>query len=203
MCPVHHMHVSVFDIAKAHLEKTHPLQVVGGFLSPSHDNYVGQKLGSDSIESIHRVEMCRLALASHPFVACSSWEAEQPRFVDFPGVTIFHQRHLREQFPDANLEIMYLCGADHAVRCMLMNGMRGIPVVCVSRPGSERHMERLQTKDGVFYVVESGLDLARANASSTEVRKRMAMGAPIDGLVGPAVASYLHRNVPPRRPEKR
>lgn len=36
--------LKVFNIAKKWLEERHPFRVVGGFMSPSHDDYVGHKV---------------------------------------------------------------------------------------------------------------------------------------------------------------
>ena len=61
------MHVKIFELAKGRkplfinfdfgieeLESKHNINVVGGFLSPSHDNYVKGKLGKNFLHSRHR-----------------------------------------------------------------------------------------------------------------------------------------------------
>ncbi len=50
------MHVKVLEVAKSYLEKNYNnIQVVGGYLSPSHDSYVQSKLGYNyHISGTHR-----------------------------------------------------------------------------------------------------------------------------------------------------
>ena len=43
--PVHLGHVAMFDRARDALESQHGFEVVGGFLSPSHDTYLSGKYG--------------------------------------------------------------------------------------------------------------------------------------------------------------
>jgi hypothetical protein len=41
----------------------------------------------------------------------SSWEAEQDGFRDFPNVVSEIYYYLKDNLPNAKLEVMYLCGA--------------------------------------------------------------------------------------------
>ena len=50
------MHVKMFEIAKHGLETEYGMEIVAGFLSPSHDGYVRSKLGTDAIPMVHRHE---------------------------------------------------------------------------------------------------------------------------------------------------
>lgn len=45
-----------------YLKHRHHFNVIGGYLSPSHDSYVQDKLGHDSINSEHRITMCQKAI---------------------------------------------------------------------------------------------------------------------------------------------
>jgi hypothetical protein len=54
--PIHIMHIHMLEAAKTHLEQVHKgkYDVVAGFVSPSHDNYVSWKLRDDWIPIEHR-----------------------------------------------------------------------------------------------------------------------------------------------------
>jgi hypothetical protein len=79
------MHVRNFELAKQHLE-TKGYFVLGGFIAPSHDNYVMAKLEGEWIEAKQRKEMCELAVKDHEWLSVSSWDISQPGFHDFPGL---------------------------------------------------------------------------------------------------------------------
>ncbi len=55
------MHVKLFDIAKEELEKSN-VHVIGGFISPTHRNYLKSKLKSQYIHETHRYDT-----EVHPF----------------------------------------------------------------------------------------------------------------------------------------
>ncbi|ELR21798.1 nicotinamide-nucleotide adenylyltransferase/ nicotinate-nucleotide adenylyltransferase, putative [Acanthamoeba castellanii str. Neff] len=125
-CPVHKMHVRMFDIARAHLVsnglytnnvlQTTKQNVVGGFLSPSHDVHVQAKLGERYISGLDRVKMCELAVADSEWLAVSSWECSQPHFVSFDQVTQNIQEYLNQQMPQYRWRCFFLCGADLVYR---------------------------------------------------------------------------------------
>ncbi len=39
-CPLHRMHIEMFEVAKKHLESEYDMDVIGGFISPSHGTLV-------------------------------------------------------------------------------------------------------------------------------------------------------------------
>jgi hypothetical protein len=99
------------------------------YLSPTHDAYVGSKLraqGLTGIEGRHRAAMINTVLQHSDWLRASLWEIEQPGFVDFPDVTAWHRRYLKDlvaqRFSPAvadRVKVLYVCGADHAARCGL------------------------------------------------------------------------------------
>lgn len=94
------MHVHVFEAAKKMLEKKNffgaillcllcssiVYTVVGGFLSPSHDDYVTGKLGNEAIPAVHRLAMIERALESSSWICAEPWEATIAYFVSFHQV---------------------------------------------------------------------------------------------------------------------
>jgi len=186
--PVHNMHIKMFEIAKQSLEQQ-GIEVVGAYLSPSHDSYVQGKLGKDAINSVHRVEMCNLILASNSWIVVSTWEMAQKQFVDFPYVAKFHRQYISEKFPEEKIQLMYLCGADHALKCGLTSGMWGVTTVCVKRYGSTEELNSTPQKKSAFWVVETQEDFG--DVSSTEIRKRLKEKKSVNDLTHPSVAEYL------------
>jgi nicotinamide mononucleotide adenylyltransferase len=62
MNPIHRSHISNMIKTKNYLENVYHLNVLGGFISPTHDQYVEGKLGNELIFGIHRIEMCQKAI---------------------------------------------------------------------------------------------------------------------------------------------
>ena len=73
--PLTIMHLRLFELAKDRL-KGNGWNVLGGIISPTHDNY-RKKKPSLVVSGKHRVKMVELALQNYDFVKCSRWETEQ------------------------------------------------------------------------------------------------------------------------------
>ncbi|KAF9133037.1 hypothetical protein BG015_003631 [Linnemannia schmuckeri] len=73
--------------------------ILGGFLSPSHDLYVGEKLkGEDLVlNSRERLDLCRLQTADSDWIDVDAWEASQDQFYDYHKVTSRLQQFLQER----------------------------------------------------------------------------------------------------------
>jgi len=62
MNPIHRSHLSNMIKTKHHLETNYHFNVIGGFISPTHDEYVQGKLVEEFIPGQHRIEMCEKAI---------------------------------------------------------------------------------------------------------------------------------------------
>jgi len=60
--PVHRAHISNMIKTKEYLERVHGFRVIGGYLSPTHDEYVHGKLGKEFVSGHHRIQMCAEAI---------------------------------------------------------------------------------------------------------------------------------------------
>ncbi|KAG0272985.1 hypothetical protein BGZ96_005074 [Linnemannia gamsii] len=100
----------MLEAAKARMEQedldqgitpstTGAAMILGGFLSPSHDLYVGEKLkGEDLVlNSRERLELCRLQTADSDWIDVDAWEASQDRFYDYHKVTSRLQSFLQDK----------------------------------------------------------------------------------------------------------
>jgi hypothetical protein len=50
-----------------------------------------------------------------------TWEIEQDDFEDFPEVVKHYSEEITKNFPDLNIRVMYVAGADHVNRCGYVN----------------------------------------------------------------------------------
>src|SRR4051812_21973384 len=89
--------------------------VIGGWLSPSHDEYVSRKLGKEWIPGVERCALVDAATADSALWSSSSWETRAPGFRNFPLVSNAHQSHLDEFLPApvaAITRVVFVGGSD-------------------------------------------------------------------------------------------
>jgi nicotinic acid mononucleotide adenylyltransferase len=165
--PVHSSHVKLAAWSKQQLE-AQGLTIAAAVFSPSHDGYVQGKLGSEAILGVHRLAMLELALHSEPTVAgwgfADSYELDARRFIDFPQVTSDLQTRLDAVLGAGQFTVMYVCGADHALKCGLLgNGVGGRHVAITQRPGYKLHSYNAAK----CFIIPAG---AEVDVSSTAMR---------------------------------
>jgi len=165
--PVHLGHVAMFDRARDVLESEYGFDIVGGFLSPSHDTYLSGKHADETFfPAVQRLAMCAAATKDHPFLAVASWESSvSGSWPDFPEVTATLERVLAERFPDEQIQVIYLCGQDHFRHA----GASRLPgVAVVSRAGKS---ERTDSARNIYAVRADG---SFSQLSATRVREALA-----------------------------
>lgn len=129
--PIHYGHLSMMETAKQALEDA-GRTVVGGYFSPSHDDYVGQKYGGEAkLSAQHRIRLAQEATEGSDWLMVDPWEsAYVPTDINFTDVT----RHLKaylQEFVGQDFDVMYVSGADNADFIKVLQYMDG--GVCVSR----------------------------------------------------------------------
>ncbi|XP_071948511.1 nicotinamide/nicotinic acid mononucleotide adenylyltransferase 3-like isoform X2 [Antedon mediterranea] len=165
--PITNMHLRMFEIAKDYLHRTGNYKVLGGIISPVNDAY-GKK---DLIDSVHRLEMCRLALQSSDWIKVDSWECEQNKWHPTAKVLKHHQqttpakymtnkdaqsRGVKRRRPnqgestqaqdqiEGDIEIKLLCGAD-LLESFAVPGL-----------WSDQDMEYIVNKHGLVVITREG-----------------------------------------------
>ena len=75
------MHFEMFQFAKRYLE-AEGMSVIGGFMSPSHGDYVRKKLsGRNFFLGADRLNMIDAELKESTWIRGSGWELSQSKFV--------------------------------------------------------------------------------------------------------------------------
>lgn len=167
--PIHRGHVAMFDRARDVLESEYGIDVVGGFLSPSHDTYLSGKHGDPRkfFPAAQRLALCAAATEDHPFLAVASWESSvSGRWPDFPEVTATLERVLDERFPGEGIGVIYLCGQDH-FRYAARARLPGVAVV--TRAGRAERSDTART----IFAVPTASDDPYGQMSSTQVREAL------------------------------
>jgi NAD+ synthetase len=141
LCPVHPGHVEMLEQARLALEKQ-GIGVLAGYLSPSHDEYVLGKCGSQVPSAAHRLHLCRQAVLDSDWLMVDEWEALHTsvalNFTDvIERLTGYLNRHLNCAQP---IRVYYVFGSDNA-RFALTFAQRG-QAICVERPGFAERLEQ-------------------------------------------------------------
>lgn len=171
--PLHRGHIAMMEAAYQHLENQGK-HVVGGYLSPSHDSYVSQKYGGTAaLSASHRIELCRQALALHPWLMVDPWEAlYTPTALNFTQIIQRLKLYLAKHcVPNQELRVVYVCGSDNADFAHVFAGYGG-DIICVGRSGSEERFEKLRkifgsNHDRIHFVPETSAH----HCSSSAVRR--------------------------------
>ena len=189
--PVHRGHVAMFDRARDVLESEYGIDVVGGFLSPSHDTYLSGKHGDPRkfFPAAQRLALCAAATEDHPFLAVASWESSvSGHWPDFPEVTATLERVLDERFPGEGIGVIYLCGQDH-FRYAARARLPGVAVV--TRAGRAERSDTART----IFAVPTASDDPYGQMSSTQVREALKNDdvQTLRSCLHPAVLAMLRR----------
>jgi nicotinate-nucleotide adenylyltransferase len=137
----------------------------------------------------HRLRMCRLAVRDEPRLEVCTLELERAG----PSYTVDTLKSIHASDPDAELTL--IVGADMARTLGSWREPREIlslaRLAVAERDGSTRRevLDTLSPLGGRDRIVF--LQMSPHEVSSSQVRRRLTAGEPIDGLVGPEVARYI------------
>jgi nicotinate-nucleotide adenylyltransferase len=189
------------------------LGVLGGTFNPPHIGHIAvaraarAQLGLDRVLLMpanrnpfketepdpgprHRLEMCRLAAAGEPGIEACGLEIERGG----ASFTVDTLRAIHASHPDAALT--FILGADTATSVPSWREpaelVRLAELAVAARGGAARK----QVENALAPLAEAGLrvrflEMPEVDVSASEVRRRIAAGEPIAGLVGAAVSGYI------------
>lgn len=133
-CPVHEGHLAMMRAARA-AATTAGYTVVGGYLSPGHDEYVRLKCGAEAIPASVRLEQCAAAAAATDWLSVDAWESLHRRVaVNYTDVVARLRAYLRRHV-DPRIDVLYVGGGDNARFAQPFQQDAGC--VIVDRPGAE------------------------------------------------------------------
>ena len=175
--PIHNGHI---ELARRLLSLA-GLDEVWFVVSPQNPFKRNEKLLDDEL----RLEMVRLALAGEPRMKASDCEFRLPR----PSYMWHTLQSLAKDYPGR--EFVLLIGADNWVRFDQWYAAQDILARyrIVVYPREDTPLSGVSLPANVT-LADTGL----IPGSSTEVRRRITCGHPIDGLVPPVVAEFIRKN---------
>lgn len=151
--PIHQGHLLMMEEARKALSQHY--EVLGGYFSPSHDNYVSGKYeGTAKLHSDARLSLCEEVVSQSEWLMVDCWEARYNECsINFTDVIEHLQAYLKHHFME-NIQVAYVFGSDNAGFSWAFVE-KGIGV-CFERPGYElqfntvRDDEKLQNTRHFF-----------------------------------------------------
>jgi nicotinate-nucleotide adenylyltransferase len=136
-----------------------------------------------------RLEMCRLAVIGHSRLQVSDLELRRSG----PSYTVDTLEQLTREHPDDDLHLLLGWDAAREIGAWHSPGevMRLARLVIVSRPGYAPPSAAALKASGIEPARALLCDTATPDVESTDVRRLIERGAPVTGLVGPAVQAYI------------
>lgn len=147
-CPIHEGHALIMGQARATIEKA-GYNVVGGFISPSHDEYIRAKTGPEWIPIHYRLRMIQQLLKKSDWLMIDPWEGVFNKVaINFTDVVIRTEAYLKKHI-GIDIPVFFVCGGDNAKFALtfLAHGR----CVVVNRPGYEDRFEKYKS------ILQSGL----------------------------------------------
>jgi nicotinate-nucleotide adenylyltransferase len=137
----------------------------------------------------HRAQMCRLACAREPQIEVCTLELERPG----PSYMVDTLRAIHAVHPDADLTL--ILGADMAATLGSWHQPREIVALARVAVAGREGVARARVTDALAALGAAGrldfMELEPHDISSSQVRRALTSGQPIDSLVGPDVAAYI------------
>ncbi|CAF1670314.1 unnamed protein product [Adineta ricciae] len=202
--PIHRAHLSNMIKAKEYLERIHDFRVIGGYLSPSHDEYVQAKLDEEFIVGHHRVRMCEEAIKEanqQHWLSVDKAEIMAPHIMSISKVTLDLQTFINEILKsEKSIRVIYVTGLDlfndcHGMRVMQQSPWNGVAVVYRSGV-QEKFVESMQCVpcEKLFYIRNDSSDNQSevlSGISSTEIRQRLRNEQWCEDLTYRSILNYM------------
>jgi len=169
-CPMHQGHIDMMESAKKKLTES-GYHVLGGYLSPGHDEYIKQKTGDQWIPIGQRIQYATSLIRDYKWLAIDPWEGVfAPGAVNFTTVAYRLRQYINKWYQQPeDITIFMVWGADNArfaQAFMYYKGDDKYGTVIAGRPGYSDRIGIYENLKNV-YVAEDTKNII----SSTEIRK--------------------------------
>ena len=166
--PIHDGHIYMMEFAKEALEKE-GYDVIGGYLSPSHESYVSTK-PYYKINAYERLDLCQECVKDSQWLIIDPWESIYVKtYINFTDVIQRLEQYLRKHI-NPKIQVAYVFGGDNS-EFMYCFEDKGIGI-CVEREGySEKFNEMKKKFKGKNNIFISNKSIV-STYSSRNIRKR-------------------------------
>lgn len=165
-CPAHDGHIDMMNRAKKAIEEDSDYNVVAGYLSPGHDEYISAKNKAGAIPIAERLSIITDMIKGHAWLDVDPWEGVFCKVaVNFTDVITRMEMYLKHHFTE-DIPVFFVCGGDQAHFSSTFS-KRGKCIV-VGRPNSESEFMKYRiqlSSDNILFAHGNN------QSSSTEIRK--------------------------------
>lgn len=167
--PLHDGHIEMMVSAKKTMQEN-GWHVLGGYLSPGHDEYIKQKTGNDWIPIHDRIAYANDQIKQYDWLAIDPWEGVfAPGAVNFTSVVYRLSMYLKKHFSE-DVSIFFVCGADNARFSLAFKNYRDtleFGTVVINRPNYADRINKYETDENTNTYFGFGNN----HMSSTQLRK--------------------------------
>lgn len=166
--PIHDGHIYMMEFAKEALEKE-GYDVIGGYLSPSHESYVSTK-PYNKINAFERLDLCQECVKDSQWLMIDPWESIYVKtYINFTDIITRLEQYLRKHV-NPNVQVAYVFGGDNC-EFMYCFENKGIGI-CVEREGHSEKFNEMKNKfkgKNNFFINNKSIV---STYSSRNIRKR-------------------------------
>jgi nicotinamide mononucleotide adenylyltransferase len=209
--PITNMHLRIFEVGRDYLHRTGRYQVVGGIISPVHDDYKKKDLQPAK----HRCAMIQRALKSSNWIRLDTWESEQQTWTETKKVLTHHWEALNNNGnPD---EVDNICNMNETVAIKLLCGADVLESFSVPGLWKDEDIEEIVGRFGIVVITREGsnplkfiyesdvltqhqsniyvaTEWIRNETSATKIRRALSRGESVKYLIPDEVISYIQQN---------
>lgn len=159
MCPLHDGHIEMMVKAKEKLIEE-GYNVLGGYICPDHDDYVGIKTDS-YMDGSARCNYASNLLKDYDWLVVDPWMSVFNKYaLNFTDALERTELYLKKHVKDFNADIVFVCGSDNEKFCLTFKH-KGLCVV-VNRPA---YFNNYEGSENTYHVENYN------RSSSTSIRK--------------------------------
>lgn len=184
LSPPHRMHIRLLELAKNYFELCDKnKKVIGGFIIPSNDNYVRNKLKKDFIPLKHRINMTKILIQNNDWLECLDWDMNYGE-----EIKICIDIIIKNKFPEYFIKSFLVFGIDYYTRCNLNLKSEQI---CIYRTGYDLPTVKKMYPKNLIFIENNDEDI-----SSTKIRKaiRDEDEIAIKELMSEEIIKYIKNN---------
>ena len=184
LAPPHRMHIGLMEMTKKYIENNYKTKkVIGGYLIPSSDGYVKQKLKKDFIPLKHRINMTKIMIKDSDWLECLDWG-----YAAGEKIKQCLQEIINQQFPNLKIQCTLVFGIDYYMR---ISRKLNDEHICVFRPGYDIEIIKKKYPENLMFVEGNDEDI-----SSTLLREAIRENDEenIINLTSKEIVQYIKNN---------
>ena len=155
--PIHEGHLSMMKKAKEYFVSMGK-NVIGGYISPSHDDYVSSKRNGEAHLNIwKRIDIVENMIKDIDWLFIDKWEGTECRYaINYTVLIERLEKYYNFHYSDYDIEIVFVYGSDNNSFSQVLEFNKKYNI-CVNRNNEYAHQE---SKEYTYYYKEDALNVS-------------------------------------------